>query len=101
MVRTLINVYVSDGNRKISWDYWSDTTLQYIMKAHKLNPVMGTVRVGGEEIDTNIPLNKIKLCDCPCEDAPGVYGMKRVRITMESVKPKKVDPFKEKKEVVA
>ena len=101
-MRYLVNVLLSDGNRKINWDYWSDTTLQYIFKAHKVVPVMGTVRVGGVEIDTNVPLNKIKLSECPSENAPGMTNAKRVRISFESVKPKTEDPFKnKKKEVVA
>ena len=100
-MRELINVIVSDGNRHISWDYWSDTSIQYILKAHKMTPVMGTIRVGGEELQTDIDLNKAKLSGFPYESAPNLTNMKRVRITFVSVKPKTDDPFKKKKKVVS
>lgn len=81
-----INVVITDSIRKVNWDYVPDVTVGQVVRGWKFKPIAGTVRAGG--MDCGVDLDAVKLSDCPQELAPDRKQM-RVRITMETPKPKK------------
>ena len=92
-----INVIVKDAVRIVNWDYEPETTIEYVINQLQFKPIPGTVRAGDMEVRD---LSAVRLCDCPMEIAPNSNGQKRVRITMETVKPKKKPvPAPQSKEV--
>ena len=81
-----INVVITDSIRKINWDYAPDVTVGQVVRGWKFKPIAGTVRAG--EMDCGVDLDAVKLSECPQEVTPDGKQM-RVRITMETPKPKK------------
>lgn len=81
-----VNVVITDSIRKVNWDYAPDVTVGQVVRGWKFKPIPGTVRAG--EMDCSVDLDAVKLSDCPQEVAPDGKQM-RVRITMETPKPKK------------
>ena len=76
---------VKDAVRIVNWDYEPETQIEYIINQLQFKPIPGTVRAGDMEVRD---LSAVRLCDCPMERTPDGKQM-RVRITMETVKPKK------------
>lgn len=83
----MINVLIKDGNRTVNWDCYPDRTIWDILKEFQFRPVIGSVKVGGEEIPQG-RIGGMKLSDCCQEISPDGKQM-RVVITLKSVPEKK------------
>lgn len=84
----LVEVLISDGNRKVNWMHPVDESIAGILQDHLFKPVANSVRVMDGANWKEIPEpERVTLGDC---QTIREHGVSRVRIELKSVPEKKV-----------
>ena len=81
----MINVFITDGNRRVNWDYSPETTVKQILDHWRFEPVADSVSINGDKISDE-ELNREIVTFSPMLKHANGSSYLRLRIGLRSVR---------------